>query len=350
MTTDKKNRKYCAKCVDNQGVSGLFICDGCQNMFCIRHVNEHQAELSNQLEIVIYEHDSIQQQLSQSSSDHVLLQKINNWEIKSIEKIQIAAERARNDLQQLIEKTNQRLSKICTDIAVNLRSASKTKDFSETDLEEWRTQLSELKNNIDSAISCNLIKDKRSPIYTIKIEADSAANQILKKQLSYKVDDRFCLICGPVQLDCNAMRSTYVGDDEGYGRIRGQQKYSQSRNTIRFKIEKTRSPQALFFGITTSNADLDQRLWSDPATIGWCGDNSIWVHGYHDDIKSQSVDDRFQFGDILQLILNCDRNQIELYNERTDKTHIQCVDLKETPFPWHFLVGLCSYGDCVNIV
>ncbi|CAF2050997.1 unnamed protein product [Rotaria magnacalcarata] len=217
-------------------------------------------------------------------------------------------------------------------------------------LEEWRTQLSELRNNIDSAISCNLIKDKRSPIYIIKIEADNAVNQILKKQLSYKVDDRFCLIRGPVQLDCNAMRSIYVGDDDGYGRIRGQQKYSQSRSMIRFKIEKTRSPQALFFGITTSNANLDQRLWSDPATIGWCGDNSIWVHGYHDNIKSQSVDDRFQFGDILQLTLNCDRNQIELYNERTDKTHIQCVDLKETPFPWHFLVGLFSNGDCVTIV
>ncbi|CAF4433359.1 unnamed protein product, partial [Rotaria magnacalcarata] len=142
-------------------------------MFCIRHANEHRTELSIQLEIVVYEHDSIQQQLSQSSSDHVLLQKINK---------------------------------------------------------EWRTQLSELRNNIDSAISCNLIKDKRSPIYIIKIEADNAVNQILKKQLSYKVDDRFCLIRGPVQLDCNAMRSIYVGDDDGYGRIRGQQKYSQSRS------------------------------------------------------------------------------------------------------------------------
>ncbi|CAF1223651.1 unnamed protein product [Rotaria sp. Silwood1] len=352
MTTNKNTKKRCVKCDDYANTNGLFICVGCQNMFCTPHVSQHREELNNQLEIIVQEHDLIQQQLSQSSSNHILLQKINDWEKSSIVKIQKTAEKVRNDFQQIINHSKQHQSKMCHDIATNLRSARKIDNFSEMDLEQWQNKLNELKTDIvDSSSSYNLVKDnKHSPIYLIQIEVKNIVDKNSNVQLSNHVDDKFGLIFGPVQLDRTAMHSTHVGDNEVYGRIRGQQKYSRGRSMIRFKIERARSSKQLFFGITTTNADLDQRLWSDPATIGWCGDNNIWQHGCHNQLEDQSINNQFQMGDTLQLVLDCNQKQIELYNERTDKRHILRVDLKQTSFPWQFLVGLYSYSDCVTII
>jgi len=350
MATSLKTKKRCVKCNDNGNSSGLFTCNGCENMFCARHVNQHREELNNQLEFVVQEYDLIKDQLSQSSSDHILLKEINNWEKKSIIKIQKIAELARNDLRQFINNSHQRLVNISEDIAANIRSARKTDDFSEIDLEKWKKKLDELKIDIESSISCDLVKDKHSPIYLIKIETKNSMDKDANLKSSYTVADKFEQICGPVQLDRVNMRCKYVGDDWEYGRIRGYQKYSQGRSMIRFKIEKSKSPEQLFFGITTLNADLDQRLWGASSTIGWCGDNDIWQHGCHDELGNQSVNDKFQMGDILQLILNCKQQQIELYNERTETTRILHVDIHQTPFPWQFLIGLRSDGDCVTIV
>lgn len=349
MSTDRKVKKRCAKCADNTKTSGLFMCDGCQKMFCIEHVNQHREELNHQLELIVYEHDSIKQQLSQPYSDHILMKTINDWERKSIGKIQTAAQKARNDLQKLNESTNQRLTKVCHTISANLCSARKENSFSEIDLEEWKTKLNTIKSEIDSAISYSFARDKRSAIYLIKIESNIDLDNNINIEAS-QTNDKFGLTHGPVYLDESEKYSTHLGCDEEYGRIRGQNKYSRGRSMIKFKIKESNCPRNLFFGITTTNADLDQRVWSASATVGWSGNNTVWKHGALHDVKTISRNDEFQMDDTLQLILDCDREQVELYNERTDKRDIQHVDLTQTPFPWHFLIGLRSDGDRVAIV
>lgn len=348
MATTNKTKKRCIKCDDNENSSGLFTCNGCDRTFCARHVNQHRDELNNQLEIVVQEYDSIKAQILQSPSDHALLKEINSWEKKSILKIQKIAELARSDLQQLMNSSKQRLINISEDIGANIRSARKTDTFSEIDLDEWKKTMDELKTNMDSSIACDLIKDKNSPIYLIKIQLNNPAD--VKGKSSDSIKDKFGEIYGPVQIDRTDLRSKYVGDGWEYGRIRGQQKYSRGRSMIRFKIEKSQFPEQLFFGITTSNAELDQRLWNAPSTIGWCGDNNVWQHGNQDELENQSLNDQFQMGDILQLILNCKQQQIQLYSERTETTRVLQVDINQTPFPWQFLIGLRSSGDCVTIV
>jgi hypothetical protein len=350
MATSIKTKKRCVKCDDNANNSGLFICDGCGDMFCVRHVTQHREELNNQLEFVVQEYDLIKDQLSQLSSDHILFKEINNWEKQSIIKIQKIAELARNDLQQLIHNSNQRLINISEDIAENIRFARKTDNFSEIDLTNWKKKLDELKIDIESSVSCDLVKDKHSPIYLIKIQTNNSIDKNANVKSLYTIEDKFGEIYGPVQLDKADLRSKYVGNGKEYGRIRGHQKYSRDRSMIRFKIEKSKSPEQLFFGITTSNSNLDQRLWSGSSTIGWCGDNNIWQHGYYDELVDQSVNGKFQMGDILQLTLNCKQQQIELYNQRTNSTRILHVDINQTPFPWQFLIGLYSSGDCVTII
>ena len=171
-------QKQCVTCSKS---GGILICDGCQQTFCGKHVIEHRQELANQLDGIMQEHDLLQQELTRSSDEHVLLQKINKWEKESITKIQVAAEAARADLREMIENSKKQLSRSCHDIAVNLRSSREADDFSENDLNRWTQQLKELKLEVISPSSVQLIEDERSVIRLITIRDRGSEKKVLIK-------------------------------------------------------------------------------------------------------------------------------------------------------------------------
>ena len=345
MATNIKHKKRCGKCHDNINNN-----NGCKPIYCEQHVIQHRKELNNQLELIIQEYDLIKDQDSQWSSDHILFNEINLWEKNSIIKIQKIAQSTRNDLQQLINHSNQCLRNLSENIGLNLCLARQTNDFLENDLEKWKKQIDKLKNDIQLPISCNLVKDKHSSIYLIKIETNNSIEKNINFKFLSTIEEKFGEIYGPIQLDRLNLRCKYIGNGWEYGRIRGYQKYSQGRHIIKFKIENSKAPEQMFLGITTSSEDLDQQLWNASSTIGWSGDNSIWQHGFHDQLHNQFSNEKFHMGDILELILNCKQQQIELYNQRTNNKHILPVDINQTPFPWQFLIGLRTSGDCVVIL
>ena len=87
MSDTTKNKKACVKCTDVANTNGLFMCDGCHNMFCARHVGKHRDELNSQLENVVHEHNLIQEQLNREPSNHSLMKEIDRWEQITIIKI-----------------------------------------------------------------------------------------------------------------------------------------------------------------------------------------------------------------------------------------------------------------------
>lgn len=50
MASRKETKKRCVKCDDDQRTSNVFTCNGCEQSFCARHVNQHRDELNTQLE------------------------------------------------------------------------------------------------------------------------------------------------------------------------------------------------------------------------------------------------------------------------------------------------------------
>ena len=346
MTSNKR----CSKCLDNAITSGLFTCDGCQNRFCLSHVNQHREELRHELEIVVQGHDDIKQQLSQPSlMDQDVFDKIDLWEKKSIATIRKTAEAARNDLLKLIDSKNQSVSSTCQQIASDLQRARKTDNFSEIDLQQWSDQLDELKTSLQSSTAYELVREKDHPIRLIRLQEKMSLRPFYMFAQTLNVQEKFDRSFGPVSIDRNGTRCTYVGNSREIGRIRGLNGYSRDRVAISFKIEKSSSPDELFFGIMTSNANLDQRLWSDSSTVGWCGLNCVWKHGSYNDLLYGSVQRYIRIGATLELILLCDQQKIELYYEALETPRILDVDLKQTPFPWHFVIGLRTEGDCVCI-
>jgi hypothetical protein len=94
----------CATC-GNKAV-GIFRCEGCLQVFCRKHLNEHRDLLSHQLDEIVLEHDTLQQTIVENKStknnQHPVLKQIDEWEKNSIRKIQQLAEEARQQVKELI--------------------------------------------------------------------------------------------------------------------------------------------------------------------------------------------------------------------------------------------------------
>lgn len=166
----EKNKKCCIKCEGTKCGGGLFTCDGCQQMFCGRHVGEHRQELSIQLDNTMQEHDLVQQESNQFTLDQTILNKIDMWARESIIKIQKTAETLRSDFHQLQQGTSDQIKIECAELGKNLLSARETDDFSEPDLLQWNQLLTNLRKRLESMTKTNIIEDKQSSISLIKVQ------------------------------------------------------------------------------------------------------------------------------------------------------------------------------------
>ena len=102
-----EKNKPCAKC--GLKGNGICMCSGCEQAFCWPHMGEHRQELLHEIDILGQDIDFLQQNLSRQPTKHSLLNQIDQWEKESIVKIQVAAEAARADLREIVERSNDEL-------------------------------------------------------------------------------------------------------------------------------------------------------------------------------------------------------------------------------------------------
>ncbi len=98
------SKKSCVSCGNK--AMGIFRCEGCLNVFCRKHLNEHRHFLSNQLDEIVLEHDTLQHTIienqSKQNNQHSAVKEIDRWEKDSIMKIQQLAEEARQQVKNSI--------------------------------------------------------------------------------------------------------------------------------------------------------------------------------------------------------------------------------------------------------
>ncbi|CAF1046242.1 unnamed protein product [Didymodactylos carnosus] len=172
MATSTK--QPCVKCSSGK-TSGIFACSGCQMMFCRKHSNEHRQELSKELDNVIYEHDLLKQQLTTETSarppDHPSLRQIQQWEQESIEKIRMTAQKARQQVDRLVNRNKEEILKQFRLITTQLQHGRQEDDFVETDLDRWMQQLYKFKSDLNSSSSEGIIDiDPSSSITMINVK------------------------------------------------------------------------------------------------------------------------------------------------------------------------------------
>ena len=103
MASSTSTRAPCATCGDKS--VGIFKCEGCSQIFCRKHVNEHRDILSHQLDEIVLEHDTLQQTIAERNDQknyrHSLLKQIDTWGKYSMMKIQRTADEARQQVEKL---------------------------------------------------------------------------------------------------------------------------------------------------------------------------------------------------------------------------------------------------------
>jgi hypothetical protein len=346
-------KKLCVTCSKSVGIT---LCEGCQQTFCGKHSIEHRHGLASQLDCIMQEHDLLQQELGQLFNEHSLFKKIDQWENESIRKIQVAAETARTDLRQIIEKSRERLSIVYRDIALNLRSSREADDYSEIDLTRWMEEFKQLQLQMVSFLPIKLVENERSVIRLISIQGydpEKNINHLSLKHVSPSLtQERFSTVIGNVILDEEGLLAKHTNDDWNYEYILGERLYSEGRQTVLFKIEQSGTPYNIFFGCISSQAIQSIISVNSSFTLGWFGYNQIYQHAVridNSDLHGYSSQE-IATNDILHLTFDCDKKQIELFHEDTNKNHVLRVNIAKTPFPWQLLMVLTDKDDCVRIL
>ena len=104
MASSSTVKAPCATCGSKS--VGIFKCEGCTQLFCRKHVSEHRDILSQRLDEIVIEHDTLQQIIiekkDQVNYNHPVLKQIDEWQKNSIMKIHQTAEIVRQQLNELI--------------------------------------------------------------------------------------------------------------------------------------------------------------------------------------------------------------------------------------------------------
>ena len=337
------------------------LCDRCDQTYCDKHINEHRQQLANELTDIDNEYDLIQQEIRQSPNRHSLLKSIDKWEKESIVKIQTAAETAREELQQMVNDSKERLTTACRDIVEGLRSSREIGDYCSNDLTRAMQQLKQLRTKVAAPLTVKLGEDKKSVIHLIAVKGVDFKNEDLKKAKIYSitkrvltsdVQEKFFKVTGPVKINDDGLLIKHTGPNSTFAFILGEQFYSEGRQTVRFKIEQSQTPYKIFFGCVSSQINFDKINSKSPYIAGWFGQNEVYQNGLSNtNMHMHGYDStKIETYDVISLTFDCDEKQVELYPERTKKIHELSIDLAQIPLPWHLLVILTYENDSVKIL
>ena len=174
MASSVTSKQPCVKC-DKGG--GIAMCSGCQQWFCIKHFNEHRQELAIEMDHVGEEHNLLQRDLSQNNHEHDLLSHVNDWEQKSIAKIQTTAEQVRIDIQKYLDNNKQQRRTFLDRLTDELKASLQSDDYIETDLKKWLEQLKEIRKMLENPSNIQIIDDNdpQSTIYLIQVKQTSSS-------------------------------------------------------------------------------------------------------------------------------------------------------------------------------
>jgi DNA repair exonuclease SbcCD ATPase subunit len=166
-------KNHCAICGKERRT---VLCDGCSQTFCYNHLNDHRQELSKQLDEVEVTRDLFRQTLTEQTSQprkHQLMKEIDDWERDSINKIQQAANEARQLLSKHINGHITEIEVQLNKLTDQLRQSRQDNDFVETDLNQWKEELHRLKEELTKPSSIRLQRDFAPLVTKINVDLPS---------------------------------------------------------------------------------------------------------------------------------------------------------------------------------
>ena len=140
---------------------------GGEQSFCQAHADEHRTGLLQQRDKLEQDCSKLREDLKEDHIINNLSTLIDQWEQNSIQRIQIAAEQARNDIKDLVKnkmKESMMMIKQLTDSFDNSRSNT---HFAEIDIDEWTKQIQQLKEDLRISFGIELVQKDDSPVINL---------------------------------------------------------------------------------------------------------------------------------------------------------------------------------------
>jgi hypothetical protein len=171
-------KRPCIKC-DKGGVA---TCGGCQQWFCAKHFNEHRQELATGMDNLGQEHDLLQRDLIQDNDAHDLLSYVNDWEQKSIKKIEEAAELARIDVRKYLDYNKHQLQTSLDQVTDELKLGRQSDDYTEIDLKKWMGKVKEIQEMLEKPSTIRIVDDDdtQSIIHLIRVQQSETTDKAVR--------------------------------------------------------------------------------------------------------------------------------------------------------------------------
>ncbi|CAM4873896.1 unnamed protein product [Rotaria socialis] len=152
---------------------GKRFCMGCKKYFCSKDFKEHEKQLSIQFDNeIVRSHDELLDMIQKLekpddlSSD--VFDQIDQWKKLTINKVKQAAERARHELIELLDKRRAAVTKQLEAITKEIRSHREEENFLEDDIARLRTKL----NDIQKVLGQFTRKDTKRTIIATNDQID----------------------------------------------------------------------------------------------------------------------------------------------------------------------------------
>ncbi|CAF0741953.1 unnamed protein product [Adineta ricciae] len=290
------HRSQC--CITCGKTAGVFLCPGCSETFCLVHTSEHRHLLEQQLDEIILK----EKNLTENTTDQhqrSLMEQVDQWEQQSIDKIHQTANNIRNQLVQHAHGYSHTIGEDLILLKKKLKHARDSGNYFEKDIREWTERLSQLKQSF--------VKQQN-----MRIEHVETLTSFIRK---------IALIGKPSDNNQPLEQATIYNE------------YAWGNHEVRFILQEYQPTSRVFIGIISKKATNHADPYRNPTFYGWGKYNIVYLHGtVNTNYKNYRND--MEKGDVMQLIFDCDRRKIQLYNERTKITHEINVDLAKCPFPW----------------
>jgi hypothetical protein len=380
------------QCANNNGCKQAAVtnCEGCSKAFCIKHIIDHRRLLDEEMNVIIDEHDYLKNMLNQQTTkpdSHPLIKEIDQWEKESIAKIQKRAHKLRQELFQSTAAYTSDLSKKLQQLSEQLKRGREHDDFIETDLQDWKKTLENLKTNLISPSTISINRDDNvSLVHNISITSFVKTSEEFERlsDNGVRIEERGQVIIHDALDDYTEIRgkNEYVSGshkilpvvtNEEFEKVsdkevrikengqvavrdgtlsptevRGKNEYRSGRHEIRVRIEES-SGTWMFLGINSKVTPLRCYSHTRKSAYGWSSNNYIWLKGSEQlNISNPRIE--MKMNDVITLTLDCDNRKISMLNERTKAEHELIVDINNCPFPWQLHLNLYEPQDSVRIL
>ena len=149
-------------CLICQKEKSVVRCEGCMQIFCYNHLNQHREEFHQQFQEIQNNYDRFRENLNEQKDDprkHSFIQQIDQWELDSIQLIRETAQTCR---ESVLEQTDGHFTQVTVnlnELTNRIREMVKENDLNEFDLNDLKEKLAQLEKQLDQISSIEFDDD-----------------------------------------------------------------------------------------------------------------------------------------------------------------------------------------------